>query len=136
MFRKGDNDMKTFIKGLGQVALLFLFARFMNLIAEVLHINIPGSILGIIVIFALLHFKIIKLEWIEIGALWLLAELLLFFVPSAVGIMNYGDILAEFGTSIILVVLISTFVVMVSTGLLTQLIAKRKERKKTCSSDA
>ena len=49
--------------------------------------------------------------------------------------MNYGDILAEFGTSIILVVLISTFVVMVSTGMLTQLIAKRKERK-TCSSDA
>ncbi|MGW8264466.1 holin, partial [Bacillus sp. LR--39] len=35
--------MKTFIKGLGQVALLFLFARFMNLIVEVLHINIPGS---------------------------------------------------------------------------------------------
>ncbi|KAA6451130.1 CidA/LrgA family holin-like protein [Bacillus swezeyi] len=128
--------MKTFIKGIGQVALLFIFARLMNLLVEVLHIKIPGSIIGIIVIFALLHFKVIKLEWIEIGALWLLAELLLFFVPSAVGIMNYGELLKEFGTSIILVVLLSTFVVMVSTGMLTQMIAKRKERKKTCSSDA
>lgn len=134
--RKGDNDMKTFIKGISQVALLFFIARLMNLIVDVLHINIPGSILGIIVVFALLHFKVIKLEWVEIGALWLLAELLLFFIPSAVGIMNYGDILKHFGTSIILVVLISTFVVMVSTGMLTQIIAKRKERKKTCSSDA
>ncbi|MED2977695.1 CidA/LrgA family holin-like protein [Bacillus swezeyi] len=128
--------MKTFIKGIGQVALLFIFARLMNLLVEVLHIKIPGSIIGIIVIFALLHFKVIKLEWIEIGALWLLAELLLFFVPSAVGIMNYGELLREFGTSIILVVLLSTFVVMVSTGMLTQMIANRKERKKTCSSDA
>ncbi|MEC1259150.1 CidA/LrgA family holin-like protein [Bacillus swezeyi] len=128
--------MKTFIKGIGQVALLFIFARLMNLLVEVLHIKIPGSIIGIIVIFALLHFKVIKLEWIEIGALWLLAELLLFFVPSAVGIMNYGELLKEFGTSIILVVLLSTFVVMVSTGMLTQMIANRKERKKTCSSDA
>lgn len=136
MFRKGDNDMKTFIKGISQVALLFLFARLMNLIVEVLHIKIPGSILGIIVIFALLYFKVIKLEWIELGALWLLAELLLFFVPSAVGIMNYGEILKNFGPSILLVVLISTFVVMVSTGMLTQIIAKRKERKNTCSSDA
>ncbi|MED2942149.1 CidA/LrgA family holin-like protein [Bacillus swezeyi] len=128
--------MKTFIKGIGQVALLFIFARLMNLLVEVLHIKIPGSIIGIIVIFALLHFKVIKLEWIEIGALWLLAELLLFFVPSAVGIMNYGELLKEFGTSIILVVLLSTFVVMVSTGMLTQMIANRKERKKTCLSDA
>ncbi|ASB86892.1 CidA/LrgA family holin-like protein [Bacillus sonorensis] len=128
--------MKTFIKGISQVALLFLFARLMNLIVEVLHIKIPGSILGIIVIFALLYFKVIKLEWIELGALWLLAELLLFFVPSAVGIMNYGEILKNFGPSILLVVLISTFVVMVSTGMLTQIIAKRKERKNTCSSDA
>ncbi|MDA1476790.1 CidA/LrgA family holin-like protein [Bacillus changyiensis] len=128
--------MKKFLKGLGQVALLFLFARLMNLIVEALHINIPGSILGIIVIFALLHFKVIKLEWVEIGALWLLAELLLFFVPSAVGIINYADLFAEFGTSILLVVAISTFVAMVSTGMLTQMIAKRKERKNTCSSDA
>ncbi|NPC94563.1 CidA/LrgA family holin-like protein [Bacillus sp. WMMC1349] len=128
--------MKKFLKGLGQVAVLFLFARLMNLIVEALHINIPGSILGIIVIFALLHFKVIKLEWVEIGALWLLAELLLFFVPSAVGIINYADLFAEFGTSILLVVAISTFVAMVSTGMLTQMIAKRKERKNTCSSDA
>ncbi|MDA7025284.1 CidA/LrgA family holin-like protein [Bacillus sp. CLL-7-23] len=128
--------MKKFLKGLGQVAVLFLFARLMNLVVEALHINIPGSILGIIVIFALLHFKVIKLEWVEIGALWLLAELLLFFVPSAVGIINYADLFAEFGTSILLVVAISTFVAMVSTGMLTQMIAKRKERKNTCSSDA
>lgn len=51
------------------------------------------------------------------------------FIPSAVGVIEYGDIMSKFGVSILLVVVISTFVVMVSTGTLTQLIAKRKERK-------
>lgn len=57
------------------------------------------------------------------------------FIPSAVGVIEYGDIMSKFGVSILLVVIISTFVVMVSTGTLTQLIAKRKEKKHTCSSE-
>ena len=112
-----------------QIALLFIFARLINWVTAALHINIPGSIIGIVILFTLLHFKIIKLEWIELGAAWLLGELLLFFIPSAVGVIEYGDIMSKFGVSILLVVVISTFVVMVSTGTLTQLIAK--ERRKT-----
>jgi len=115
-----------------QIMVLFIFAKFMNVLAAFLHLRIPGTILGILVIFLLLHFKIIQLKWIELGAVWLLGELLLFFIPSAVGVIDYGKLLSQSGTSIILVVLISTFVVMLSTGIMTQMIAKRKERKKLC----
>ncbi|APT52048.1 holin [Bacillus safensis] len=111
---------------------LFIFAKFMNVLAAFLHLRIPGTILGILVIFLLLHFKIIQLKWIELGAVWLLGELLLFFIPSAVGVIDYGKLLSQSGTSIVLVVLLSTFVVMLSTGIMTQMIAKRKERKKLC----
>ncbi|MBR0605186.1 CidA/LrgA family holin-like protein [Bacillus safensis] len=115
-----------------QIMALFIFAKFMNVLAAFLHLRIPGTIIGILVIFLLLHFKIIQLKWIELGALWLLGELLLFFIPSAVGVIDYGKLLSQSGTSIVLVVLISTFVVMLSTGIMTQMIAKRKERKKLC----
>ncbi|MCC9088121.1 CidA/LrgA family holin-like protein [Bacillus pumilus] len=111
---------------------LFVFAKLMNVLAAFLHLRIPGTILGILVIFLLLHFNIIKLKWIELGAVWLLGELLLFFIPSAVGVIDYGKLLSQSGTSIVLVVLLSTFVVMLSTGMMTQMIAKRKERKKLC----
>ncbi|WP_353856652.1 CidA/LrgA family holin-like protein [Bacillus sp. Bos-x628] len=104
----------------------------MNALATFLHLRIPGTILGIFVIFLLLHFNIIQLKWIELGAVWLLGELLLFFIPSAVGVIDYGKLLSQYGVSIVLVVLLSTFVVMLSTGMMTQLIAKRKERKKLC----
>ncbi|MCY7618085.1 CidA/LrgA family holin-like protein [Bacillus pumilus] len=111
---------------------LFVFAKLMNVLTAFLHLRIPGTILGILVIFLLLHFKIIQLKWIELGAVWLLGELLLFFIPSAVGVIDYGTLLSQSGTSIVLVVLLSTFVVMLSTGIMTQMIAKRKERKKLC----
>lgn len=41
---------------------------------------VPGSIVGIGMLFALLKCKIIRLEWIELGSQWLLAEMLLFFL--------------------------------------------------------
>ncbi|XNN69116.1 CidA/LrgA family holin-like protein [Bacillus pumilus] len=124
--------LKTPLIAVLQIMALFVFAKLMNVLAAFLHLRIPGTILGILVIFLLLHFKIIQLKWIELGAVWLLGELLLFFIPSAVGVIDYGTLLSQSGTSIVLVVLLSTFVVMLSTGIMTQMIAKRKERKKLC----
>ncbi|AWB47075.1 holin [Paenibacillus sp. CAA11] len=121
--------MKTLLIGIVQVAVLFLLSMGMNKLAELLHLRIPGSILGIILVFILLQTKVIKLEWVEIGASWLLAELLLFFVPSAVGVMKYIPLLENEGLQILLVVLFSTLTVMLSSGMVASRIAKRKENK-------
>ncbi len=101
----------------------------MNQITSWLHIPVPGSIVGIVVIFILLETHIIRLEWIDIGAKWLLAELLLLFVPAAVGVMKYIPMLQTDGIRILIVVLISTFIVMVSTGLMATRISKKKEKR-------
>nr|MDF9460338.1 CidA/LrgA family holin-like protein [Bacillus pumilus] len=125
--------LKTPLIAVLQIMALFVFAKLMNVLTAFLHLRIPGTILGILVIFLLLHFKIIQLKWIELGAVWArLENCLLFFIPSAVGVIDYGTLLSQSGTSIVLVVLLSTFVVMLSTGIMTQMIAKRKERKKLC----
>ncbi|MNI75595.1 Holin-like protein CidA [compost metagenome] len=101
----------------------------MNYIAQWLHLPIPGSILGIFVLFALLKTGVIKLDWIEHGANWLLAELLLFFIPAAVGIMKFIPMLEHDGVRIMIVVICSTLIVMISSGLIASRISKRKERK-------
>lgn len=121
--------MVTIMKGMGQIILLCVFSLIMNKLVEVLHWKIPGSILGIIVIFILLQTKIIRLEWIELGAKWLLAELLLFFIPSAVGIIKYQHILVDNGVRVVFVIILSTVAVMACTGLLANKIAQRKEQK-------
>ncbi|GAA0401205.1 CidA/LrgA family holin-like protein [Paenibacillus motobuensis] len=112
-----------------QIAALFFISLAMNYIAKWLHLPIPGTILGIIVLFILLKTKVIKLSWIEQGANWLLAELLLFFIPAAVGVMNYMSLLERDGIRILLVVISSTIVVMASSGLVASRISKRKEQR-------
>ncbi|MDU5950118.1 MAG: CidA/LrgA family holin-like protein, partial [Paenibacillus macerans] len=119
--------MKTAGKGVFQVAILFLFTFVMNEVAKLLHLPVPGSILGIFVLFVLLKTNIVKLAWIEQGANWLLAELLLFFIPSAVGIMKYMPLLESEGVRILIVVIFSTLIVMISSGLVASRISKRKE---------
>jgi len=121
--------VNNMIKGTVQVAALMAFSLLMNKLAGLLHLPIPGSILGIIVVFILLETGIIRLEWIELGANWLLAELLLFFIPAAVGIMKYIPMMENDGVRILIVVVFSTFIVMASSGLLASLIAKQKERR-------
>lgn len=112
-----------------QIAALFFISLAMNYIAKWLHLPIPGTILGIIVLFILLKTNVIKLSWIEQGANWLLAELLLFFIPAAVGVMNYMPLLERDGIRILLVVISSTLVVMASSGLVASRISKRKEQR-------
>lgn len=120
--------MKNIMKGILQVAVLMGFSELLNVLVRWLHLPVPGSIIGIAIVFILLQTKVIKLKWVELGANWLLAELLLFFIPSAVGIMNYIPMLEHDGVRIVVIVILSTILVMVSSGLLAGTMAKRKER--------
>ncbi|MBT2291258.1 CidA/LrgA family holin-like protein [Paenibacillus albidus] len=124
--------MKKLAKGLLQVAGLTLFSLLINTLTSFLHIPVPGSIVGMAVLFLLLEFNVVHLNWVELGASWLLAELLLFFIPSAIGVMNYSTLLETDGLRVLAVVLVGTFTVMASSGLLTGAIYKVKERKTSC----
>lgn len=121
--------MKKIALGLLQVAGLTVFSLLINGLTLLLHIPLPGSIIGMILLFLLLESGVIRLNWVEAGASWLLAELLLFFIPSAIGVMNYSKLLESFGLQVLAVVLVGTFAVMASSGLLTSVIYKVKERR-------
>lgn len=56
----------------------------------------------------------------------LLKELILFFIPSAVAVIRYKDTLSQYGIDLILIIMISTLCVTLVTGLLTELLLKRK----------
>lgn len=121
--------MKKIVIGLIQIWILCIFTYTMEVISTILHLKIPGSILGLVVLFILLQTNIVKLKWIEIGGNWLVAELLLFFIPSAVGIVQYKHLLMDNGVKIITVIFISSSLVMICSGLLAERMAKRKEKK-------
>jgi len=113
-----------FFKIVIQVSVLILFSLLGNSLVQWFRLPISGSIIGLLLIFILLKLQIFHLEWIESGANWLLTELLLFFIPSAVGIIQYKSLIITQGSQFLLVILISTIAVMTSTGLIAELILK------------
>lgn len=117
--------MKKLWKILWQVGLLCLLSWVGNEISARLHAPIPGSIVGLVLLFLLLKSGIIRMEWVEAGANFMLAELLLFFIPSTVGIIQYQN-LASQAPMIVLVIGLSTFAVMAVTGVTAELVAKMR----------
>ncbi|MED4225787.1 CidA/LrgA family holin-like protein [Neobacillus cucumis] len=109
-----------------QVLFLHVFLFLGATLKEVIPLPIPASMFGLFLLFLALCCKLIKLEWIEKGANWLLAELLLFFIPSAVGIVNYNEILSLQGAEIVGLIGISTIIVMGMTAVTAEKIMGRK----------
>lgn len=111
---------------MGQIAFIHLFLFLGMGIKMVVSVPLPASMIGLIFLFIGLQLGWIKLKWVEQGAAWLLAELLLFFIPSAVGIVNYEEIFNMKGVETILLIAVSTFIVMGATGFTAEKIYNRK----------
>lgn len=117
--------MKIFII-IFQVFIIQLFVLIGTAIKTTFSIPIPASMLGLLLLFLGLKCKMIKLEWVELGGNWLLGELLLFFIPSAVGIVNYNEILNWKGVELVFLIALSTITVMGCTAYISEKLYMRK----------
>lgn len=119
--------------------MLKLFSQFTVIIAlsflgEVLHalipFPIPASIYGIVLLFVLLERKILKLEDIREVSSFLIFIMPLFFVPAAVGLIEVWDELRASLTAYVTIIIAVTFIVMVTTGHITQFFLSRSQQEK------
>ncbi|MFX3616333.1 MAG: CidA/LrgA family protein [Sporolactobacillus sp.] len=113
-----------------QTALLYLFSMIGNLLVAWLHLPISGSIIGLFIVLALLRFNILKLTMLEQGATFLMSEMLLFFIPSAVAIIQYKNQILQHGSQFLIVIVLSTMTVMIVTGIVAQYFIHRLAIKK------
>jgi holin-like protein len=120
-----------------QISLLTALSMFGNWVSRLTHLPIPGSIVGLILLFALLQLRMVKLQWVEVGGNWLISNMLLFFVPSALGIIQYGSLVKTEGLQLVLVIGMSTAAVMITTGLFAEKFTqwKRKGEKQRALTD-
>lgn len=121
-------NFANLLRGAAQMLFFVAIYEAMTLLSSALSLHMPGSVLGLALVFILLRTGVIKLGWIELGAGWLLAEMLLFFIPPAAGLIQFGSLLAGSGLQILLVILVSSVIDMISAGGLAQLAGRRRER--------
>lgn len=112
----------------------FLIILSISFVGEILNhlipLPVPASIYGIIILFACLELKIIKLSAVKDISRFLIEIMPVMFIPAAVGLMNSWEILRPSWISYIVITLITTVIVMAVSGLVTQIIIRCKNKGK------
>lgn len=93
------------------------------LLGELLHrigAPIPGGVLGLLLFYAGLQLRIVRLQWVERSAEFLLRHMILLFLPLTVGLIDMGAVLSGQFLAICLSLVVSFVAVLLVTGLLGQ----------------
>lgn len=97
-----------------------------NIIAYFTGNYISGNIIGMILLFCLLEFRLVNAETVRPVAKFLLGSMALFFVPYGVGLMvSYGAIMKNFW-AIIVASVVSTVLIMLVVGWVYQKMVHRR----------
>lgn len=110
------------MKLLKQFAIILFICFIGELAHKIFHLPVPGNVIGMLILLIALCTKTIKLSDIEEASNFMLNHLAFFFVPAGVGLITCLDILKQNFISLFSIILISTIIVMASTGLTVQLL--------------
>ncbi|WP_225445479.1 CidA/LrgA family protein [Paenibacillus arenosi] len=80
------------------------------------NIPLPGNVIGLLLFLAALYMRLVRLEWVEQAAQFLLKHMLLFFIPYVVGIIAFAPLLGEHWFSILVGIGGSTTAVLLTTA--------------------
>lgn len=113
---------------LSGIFIIFLFFALGEGIAWLSGDFIPGSVIGMILLFVALCLKWVRPERIKPVARFLCDHMALFFLPAGVGVINSLDVLSQYWQAILVACTVSTVVVIIVVGTLQQWFEKRRKR--------
>jgi holin-like protein len=105
-----------------QVGLLVALWAGCERLVRITHLPLPGSVLALAMLLLLLASGAVPVSSLRRGADWLLAEMLLFFIPAVMAVSQHAALLRSQGLRIVAVILIGTALVMSTTALLVDLV--------------
>lgn len=100
-----------------QVALLSATWLAMDALRRRFGWSMPAGLTGFALLAAGLFSGLVKTRWLQSGTDWLMAEMLLFFVPAVLVVQQYPQLIIDQGLRILAVILVSTVCVMAATAL-------------------
>ena len=118
------------MKYLMQFGIIAMVSFLGEVLKFVIPFAIPASVYGLALMFLLLVFKVIRLDMVDSAADYLIAIMPVMFVPPIVGVMDSYNEISGILIKLLVITIITTFVVMVVTGTVVQLIIKVKDKNK------
>ena len=114
----------------------FAIIAFISLIGEALNhlipLPIPAGIYGVVILFICLETRIVPLAAVKETGLFLVSLMQIMFIPATVGLIDIWDVFAPNWLAYTVIIILSTFAVMLISGKVTDLAiahGKKKEAK-------
>src|SRR5262245_16119577 len=89
-----------------QIVVLWAIFVFSNAVVARLGLRIPGNIIGLALLFALLGAGIVKERWVSGATTLLTRHLAFFFIPITVGLMGLTDVFVVNGAAIVITLVV------------------------------
>lgn len=99
-----------------QIGIIFSICWLSEIVEALLPFDFPASVIGMILLFALLAARILKVEHVQEKSDFLLSNMAFFFVPAGVSIINYFDVLKNSVVQLIIICVVSTVVTFAVTA--------------------
>lgn len=112
-----------------EIMYILLYSFLGELISKIFKISIPGSVIGMILLFLSLQFKIINLERIENSGNFLVNNLAILFIAAGVGIMTKFNYIKEIWFSFFIICILTTTISLAVIAIVVNFVKKRYEDK-------
>lgn len=118
------------MKYVKQFSIILLISFIGELLHAVLPLPVPASVYGLVIMLGALKSGILKLSQVQESASFLVEIMPVMFIPAGVGLLTSWDVLKPVCIPVILITVITTFVVMAVTGIITQGVISRDRKGK------
>ncbi len=116
------------MKLLRQFLIILLLSFVGEGLKSLIPLPVPASVYGLVLMLLCLCTGIIRLEQVERASDFLIAIMPVMFVPAAVGLTESWDQLRPVLAPVLIIMVLTTVLVMVVTGHVTQFVMKRREK--------
>lgn len=110
-----------------QLLIIFGFSFIGNVISILFHLPIPGSIIGMILLFLALQFKLLEFRHVDEAGSFLINNMTILFLPAGVGIMAKWNLISHFWAQILLIVIGALIINILILGKLVEWIKVKFE---------
>lgn len=116
------------MKILKQFFIILLISALGDLLNSLIPLPVPGTVWGMLLLFAALLWGIVKLEQVEDTADFFMSILPLLFVPFGVSLLRSYHVLARHALAIVVITIVSFFICFAVTGKTADFLIARKNK--------
>lgn len=117
------------MKYIRQIAIIMLIAFIGEVLNHLIPLPIPASIYGIVIMLLLLTTGLLKVESVKETSAFLIEIMTITFIPATAGLMDSFHLLSGSLTAYVVILVVSTYAVMIVSGRVSQAVIRREKKQ-------